>query len=109
MFYSSETTTFIAVCVLTALILLFAPSRLYQRPKAGEPPLTAGFLPWLGVGLSMRDMDNFLRRNFAKHGLTFTAYATGKRLVFTKDVVLVRHMVSNSSFADTPLAVGSLK
>jgi len=108
MIYSSETMTFTAVCVLAAaLTLLFAPSRLYQRPKAGEPPLTAGFLPWLGVGLSMRDMDNFLRRNFAKYGPTFTAYAAGKRLVFTKDVVLVRHMVSNPSFANTPLAVGS--
>jgi hypothetical protein len=108
MFYSSETMTFIAVCVLAALTLLFALS-LYQRSKAGEPPLTAGFLPWLGVGLSMRDIDKFLRRNFAKYGPTFTAYAAGKRLVFTKDVVLVRHMVNSSSFAGTPLSVGSLK
>ncbi|KIM74407.1 hypothetical protein PILCRDRAFT_705050 [Piloderma croceum F 1598] len=98
MFYSSETMTFVTVFVLAALTLLFAPSRLCQRSKAGEPPLTAGFLPWLGVGLRMR------RRNFAKYGPTFTAYAAGKRLVFTKDVVIVRHMVSNSSLADTPLA-----
>jgi hypothetical protein len=107
MFYSSDTMTFVAVCVLAALTLLFAPNRLYQRPKAGEPPLTAGFLPWLGVGLSMRDMDKFLRRNFAKYGPTFTAYAGGKRLVFTKDVVLVRYMLSSVTYADTvPFTVG---
>jgi hypothetical protein len=96
--------TFIAT-LLVGLAVLFAPNHLYQRPKAAEPPLVAGFLPWLGVGLDMRDMETFLKRNFAKHGLTFTAYAAGKRLVFTKDIAIVQHMVKSPGFSATPLAV----
>src|ERR1700691_4100609 len=107
LFCFHEGVPFIAAFLVTGLALLFAPNRLYQRPKAGEPPLVAGFLPWLGVGLDMRNMEIFLKRNFAKHGLTFTAYAAGKRLVFTKDIVIVQHIVKSSGFAETPLVVCS--
>jgi hypothetical protein len=96
-----------AFFVAVGLALLFAPNRLYQRPKTGEPPLVAGFLPWLGVGLELRDMEAFLKRNFAKHGFTFTAYAAGKRLVFTKDIVIVQHMLKSSAFSEFPVVVRS--
>ena len=92
---------FLAGAVLL-LALLCAPNRLFQRPKANEPPLEAGFLPWLGVGLQMRDMDAFMKRSFAKHGDTFTAYAAGKRLVFTKDIVTMKHVAQNPDFAAKP-------
>jgi hypothetical protein len=105
MFCLSENLVSIAAFLFIGLALVLAPNRLYQRPGADEPPLEAGFLPWLGVGLEMRDMEAFLKRNFAKHGPTFTAYAAGKRLVFTKDIAVIQHIVKSSGFAETPLAV----
>ena len=107
MFCLSESLICIAAFLLLGLALALAPNCMYQRPGADEPPLVAGFLPWLGVGLEMRDMEVFLKRNFAKHGPTFTAYAAGKRLVFTKDITVVQHIVKSSGFAETPLAVRS--
>jgi len=107
MFHLPESIIGITAFLVIGLMILFAPNRLYQRRMAGEPPLVAGFLPWLGVGLDMRNMKTFLRRNFANHGFTFTAYAAGKRLVFTKDLAVVRHMVKSSGFAETPTAVYS--
>jgi hypothetical protein len=107
MYNLPDITTAIALFLVLVLALLLAPNRLYQCRRSSEPPLIAGFLPWLGVGLDMRNMENFLPRNFAKYGLTFTAYAAGKRLVFTKDLAVVQHMVKSSDFAATPVAVSS--
>lgn len=84
------------------LVLLFAPNTIFQRPTGNEPPLEAGFLPWLGVGLQMRDIETFITRNFAKHGDTFTAYAAGKRFVFTKDIVTIKHIAQHADFSEKP-------
>lgn len=89
------------------LVLLLVPNSISQRRKANEPPLGAGFLPWLGKSLQMRDMESFLASNFATHGDSFTTYAAGKRFLFTKDVVIMKHVLNNAAFFGKPIHVGS--
>jgi hypothetical protein len=64
-----------------------------RRSYAGEPPLESGWIPWLGVGLQMRTMEQFVLKNYKKYGLTFAAYAAGQRFVFSEDLAVHKQVV----------------
>ncbi|KAJ7832622.1 cytochrome P450 [Mycena leptocephala] len=76
-----------------------------RRSYADEPPLEAGWIPWLGAGLQMRKMEKFALANYKKHGLTFAAYAAGQRFVFSEDLAVHRSVVSSKNFGINQLMV----
>jgi hypothetical protein len=76
-----------------------------RRSYADEPPLEAGWIPWLGAGLQMRQMEKFALANYRKHGLTFAAYAAGQRFVFSEDLAVHRSVVSSKNFGANQLMV----
>ncbi|KAJ7102568.1 cytochrome P450 [Mycena belliarum] len=69
-----------------------------RRWYAGEPSLEAGWIPWLGVGLQMRKMEEFALKNYKKHGRTFAAYAAGQRFVFSEDLAVHKEVVTSKDF-----------
>ncbi|KAJ7905823.1 cytochrome P450 [Mycena olivaceomarginata] len=69
-----------------------------RRSYAGEPPLESGWIPWLGVGLQMRTMEQFVLKNYKKYGLTFAAYAAGQRFVFSEDLAVHKQVVMSKDF-----------
>lgn len=76
-----------------------------RRSYADEPPLEAGWIPWLGAGLQMRKMEKFALTNYKKHGLTFAAYAAGQRFVFSEDLAVHRSVVSSKDFGANQIMV----
>ncbi|KAF8156354.1 cytochrome P450 [Mycena galopus ATCC 62051] len=70
-----------------------------------EPPLEAGWIPWLGAGLQMRKMEEFAVAGYKKHGHTFAAYAAGQRFVFSEDLAVHRSVVTSKDFGHNELMV----
>jgi len=85
---------YIVSALLALPTLAFAWHALItRRSYAGEPPLEGGWIPWLGVGLQMRTMEQFVLQNYKKYGLTFAAYAAGQRFVFSEDLAVHKQVV----------------
>ncbi|KAK7046569.1 cytochrome P450 [Favolaschia claudopus] len=76
-----------------------------RRTYEDEPPLVAGWIPWLGAGLQMRDMEKFAVKNYKRHGHTFTAYAAGRRFVFSQDLAVHKSVVGSKNFGANQLMV----
>ncbi|XP_061094782.1 cytochrome P450 7A1 [Conger conger] len=79
--------TICVVVILFSIILtwLFGVSRKRQ-PRANEPPLVNGWIPFLGVALSYgRNPLAFLRSTQKKHGDIFTCKIAGKYITFITD------------------------
>jgi hypothetical protein len=76
-----------------------------RRSYEDEPPLEAGWIPWLGAGLQMRKMEKFALANYKKHGHTFAAYAAGQRFIFSEDLAIHKSVVSNKDFGANQIMV----
>ncbi|KAF7309059.1 Cytochrome P450 [Mycena kentingensis (nom. inval.)] len=78
---------------------------IHRRAYADEPPLEAGWIPWLGAGLKMRNMERFAVEGYEKHGHTFAAYAAGRRFVFSEDLAVHKAVVAGKDFGGNQIMV----
>ncbi|KAK7042285.1 cytochrome P450 [Favolaschia claudopus] len=102
----SDYTQYAGSALIAIPTLAFAWHALVtRRTYADEPPLEAGWIPWLGAGLQMRDLEKFAVEGYKKHGLTFTAYAGGRRMVFSEDLAVHRSVVSSKNFGANQIMV----
>jgi hypothetical protein len=70
------------LAALAAALVLWRAARLARR-RSGEPPLEAGWLPWLGVGRRFgTDALGLLNECRARHGPCFTLLVAGTRMTF---------------------------
>eukprot|EP01087_Luapelamoeba_hula_P010277 TRINITY_DN271_c0_g1_i1.p1 TRINITY_DN271_c0_g1~~TRINITY_DN271_c0_g1_i1.p1 ORF type:complete len:515 (-),score=105.69 TRINITY_DN271_c0_g1_i1:82-1626(-) len=80
---------YVAAVAVTALAGFFAYSMLLdpkRKHRAGEPPLDAGAIPFLGHALSFgKNPLGFIRECQKKHGPVFTVIIAGKRMTFITD------------------------
>jgi|GEM_PF-1783428 len=76
----------IAAAALGSLGYWLALTSINGRPRAGEPPLVRGALPFLGVALEFgRNPTTFITRCRERHGEVFTLHIGGQRMTFVLD------------------------
>ncbi|KAJ3288225.1 hypothetical protein HK104_008268 [Borealophlyctis nickersoniae] len=81
--------------VILALALTVIPAvgaLIYSQRKrnAGEPPLLAGLIPYVGVATEYgKDAGAFLDKARAEHGPIITIYLAGRRMTFILDPMAV--------------------
>ncbi|XP_008106726.2 cytochrome P450 7B1 [Anolis carolinensis] len=84
----------LALATLLALGALWHFCRRRRRP--GEPPLEAGWIPFLGEALNFRkDATSFLLSLQKKHGDVFTIYLAGKYITFILDPLQFPSVIKN--------------
>uniref|UniRef100_UPI00398E3EB1 5-beta-cholestane-3-alpha,7-alpha-diol 12-alpha-hydroxylase-like n=1 Tax=Pristiophorus japonicus TaxID=55135 RepID=UPI00398E3EB1 len=83
----------LTILLLTVLYYLGA----FRRRRPNEPPLDAGYLPWLGHVLSFRrNMAKFLQDMEKKHGDIFTVQIAGYYFTFLMDPLSYGAVVKES-------------
>ncbi|XP_069331686.1 5-beta-cholestane-3-alpha,7-alpha-diol 12-alpha-hydroxylase-like [Eulemur rufifrons] len=71
--------------LVVIVVYLCLPGLLRQRGPQ-EPPLDKGTVPWLGHAVALqRDMFEFMKRMWAKHGDVFTVQLGGQYFTFVMD------------------------